>query len=309
MGLERARASTVLGATVTVACDMDVLKAEQLASEFPGSKVVHDPGHLDWSSLDAIFVCTPPGSRGPVELEAVQAGVHVFVEKPIGLSAEQSLPLLRALQKQRVVNCVGYMNRYRQTVTHVKQLLAQTVVLGVNFHWIGPRYHVQWWMRPHESGGPFNEQGTHFIDLCRFLIGEITEVYATGPQSDVTAHVDDRVAVTLRFRNGPLGVGLYSCEAAEKCISFGILLTSGHLLLEGWELQLRDMGIEEQNSETKHGIFQKEVAAFFRAIESSDDSPILCDFHDATKTQLVVDAIRRSIVSRAQETVRELQDG
>src|ERR1044072_7980539 len=87
-GREHARAATLLGARVALLCDRDISRAGTLAGEYPGSVVLEDFHEMDGSSIDAFFVCTPPASRGPAELAAVQAGIPVMLEKPVGLSAE-----------------------------------------------------------------------------------------------------------------------------------------------------------------------------------------------------------------------------
>src|SRR4051812_15358679 len=112
MGRERARAAKLLGAEVVAVCDPDLERATALASDVH-AEVLPDTAHLDMSELDVLFECTPPAARGGVQEKAIAAGVALFVEKPIGLDAQQCLPLLELLDKRPVVNAAGYMNRYR----------------------------------------------------------------------------------------------------------------------------------------------------------------------------------------------------
>src|SRR5579871_3381939 len=97
MGGERARAAKSLGATIAVVCDLDVARAQAFASLYPGSRVV-SLDKLELSELQALFVCLPPVSRGPVELAALSAGVPVLAEKPVGLQASQIAPVLERLK-------------------------------------------------------------------------------------------------------------------------------------------------------------------------------------------------------------------
>ncbi|HYK22717.1 MAG TPA: Gfo/Idh/MocA family oxidoreductase [Pyrinomonadaceae bacterium] len=182
-GREHARASTLLGARVALLCDPDISRARTLANEYSGSVVLEDFHNIDWSSIDALFVCTPPGARGPAELAAVQAGIPVMLEKPVGLSAEGCRALLKALQKKPVINSVGYMNRYRDSVISTHKLFENTELVGIVCNWIGGIYRVPWWLQRHASGGPFNEQGTHLVDLCRVFLGEVKEVFAMAGNS------------------------------------------------------------------------------------------------------------------------------
>src|SRR5688500_11838936 len=85
MGRRRGLAARACGARVVAVCDLDDGCCQRLAQEFPESHPVRDPRSLDWGDLAAVFVCTPPGARGPVERASIEHQVPFFVEKPIGL--------------------------------------------------------------------------------------------------------------------------------------------------------------------------------------------------------------------------------
>jgi predicted dehydrogenase len=308
MGRERARASTLLGGKVTSLCDSDRPRALALANEYPGSQVTFDAKEIDWSGLDAAFICLPPGTRGPLEMEAIRFGVPFFIEKPIGTSTGQCMPLLEALRSRPVINSVGYMNRYRDSVVLARRLLAARKPLGLACHWVAAVYGVPWWLRPSDSGGPFNEQGTHFIDLCRYLLGEIIQVTGHAPGSASSGGLSDTVVATLEFSSGIFGTVFYSCRASVKQIGFKIFSAEASLSLEGWDLHFPDSQSTRPNSPPdKEDIYLKEVSAYFEAIKEGDQSLVKCDLEDAARTQLVVDAILRSLSSRRPEPVSTLE--
>ena len=296
-GREHARAATLLGARVAVFCDRDIARARALAGEYAGSVALEDSRAIDWSSLDAVFVCTPPGSRGPAELAAVEAGIPLMLEKPIGLSAEASRPLLNALLEKPVINSVGYMNRYRDSVLSTQELFENAELVGIVCNWIGGIYRVPWWLQRDASGGPFNEQGTHLVDLCRFFLGEVSEVFAMAGNSS-TKDVQQTVVVTLRFSNEKLGTIFYSCRGSEKSIEFQIFSTTQSVSLQGWDLKRASMATSSEED-----IYLKEDAAFFSAISSGDQRLIKSPLEDAIRTQLVVDTIHRSLTSQKPEHV------
>ena len=142
MGLQHARSAAQLGHRVAVACDVDQPRAATLAAAYPGCEAVTDAAAVRWDEIDAGFVCVPPFARGPVEVAAARAGVPLFLEKPIGLSAAQCLPALTAFRAAGVPTSVGYMNRYRSAVRRVRSLLAGETVLGFSAHWVGAAYKV-----------------------------------------------------------------------------------------------------------------------------------------------------------------------
>jgi len=306
MGRERASAATQWGARLVVACDADRTRAEELASRYPGCLSLADASQLDWRTLDAIFVCTPPFARGPIEIAAIAAGVALFLEKPVGLSALHSAPILRALQDRPVPTAVGYMNRYRNSVECARRFLNEAQVLGISGHWVGGMYRVPWWSRRDQSGGQINEQCTHLVDLIRYLVGEIEEVHAMRRQSDEGSDIDTAASINVRFANGTLGNLFYSCLANKKQIDLRIFSPGGMVALQDWDLQLRcDDGLAiENNPPPEEGpIFVKEVAAFLNTITSDGPSFIRSDLADALRTQQVIDAIQTSLASGSRQLV------
>ncbi|MGE5049180.1 MAG: Gfo/Idh/MocA family protein, partial [Deltaproteobacteria bacterium] len=218
MGLQHAKSAAQLGHRVAIACDVDLSRATALAAAHPGCIALADPASIPWAAVDAAFICTPPFARGPVELFAARAGVHLFLEKPIGLSATQSAPVLSAARAARVITSVGYMNRYRASVRRARALLSAESPLGFASHWFGAAYRVPWWGDPALSGGQLNEQCTHLVDLARYLMGEIVEATALAQPPAQPGRGPGSVAIALRFESGALGTVTCGCLALEKQI-------------------------------------------------------------------------------------------
>jgi myo-inositol 2-dehydrogenase / D-chiro-inositol 1-dehydrogenase len=300
MGRERARAANLLGAKIHVICDFDFERAVTLAAEF-GARALASTETLDLTDVDALFVCTPPACRGELELAAIQSGVPLFVEKPIGLNTTQCRPLMDALSRSPVINAAGYMNRYRRSVLSAREQIQNSVPIGASFQWFAAKYRVPWWLQRDQSGGPINEQCTHYIDLCRFLLGEISEVQSIGRALPDAPDAEGTIAMTLRFENGLIGSGLYSCEASQKQMAFEVLLPERSVRLQGWDLHL-DQQLPAED------IFLKEVRAFFEAVQSGDPSTIRSDIRSALRTQNVIDTICRSLETGAIARVPEFEE-
>ncbi len=295
MGRERVRAARLLGAQISFVCDPDVERAGMLAAD-ADARPLSCLDDIDFGNIDVLFVCTPPAIRTDIAAAAVSAGVALFIEKPVALDTTQALGLLDAVRANPVVNAVGYMNRHRSSVLSARRQAHQSSPIAVAFQWLAARYSVKWWLDRNQSGGPINEQCTHYIDLCRFLLGEISDVYAVSRSLADTQDSEGTAAITLRFDSGLIGTGLYSCEAFQKQMAFEIFFPDRSMRMQGWDLRLG-------NDSATEDIFVKEVAAFFRAFKSGDSSLVLSDIDSALKTQAVVDAIRRAMVSGRPERV------
>jgi predicted dehydrogenase len=304
MGTQRARAAHELGATVVLG-DRRREQAQRLVDEFPDGAATLLDGSPDWAAVDALFVCTPPSERGPLEVAAARADVPVFVEKPIALSAREALPMLEAFRSAELPNAVGYMNRYRAGVTILRDALAGEEIFAVECHWIGNPYLKDWWADPRCSGSPFNDQATHLIDVCRYVAGDVTDVAALDRRSADRRDVADVVTVSLRFANGACGSLLYSYRAADKFVSASFFTPAGCSTLEGWDFRHASEVPPPPGAEPPAltPIFLTETAAFLDAVRGDGETGIRCSFADAYRTQQVVDTVHRAISSGCQERV------
>ena len=306
MGLQHARTASQLGHRISVACDVDLARATALASAYLGCQAITDPATIRWAEVDAGFVCTPPFARGPVELFAARAGVPLFLEKPVGLSAAQCLSALAAFRETGVITSVGYMNRYRASVRRAKSLLGSETALGFAAHWVCAAYRVPWWGDPALSGGQLNEQCTHLIDLARHLVGEVVEVNAFAQPGEGDGSTA-AVSILLRFRNGALGTVICGCLAQEKQIGCRVFTPRGQIVLDGYDFKWSPSAAFGDGSdlEPADDVFVAECAAFLEAVRSGDAAPIRCDLAEAMRTQRVVDAARAALAIGPERNIGE----
>lgn len=301
MGRERAKAATTFGVDILELFDEDRHRAEILAQECQRARVLDTIDRLFCDKLDALFICTPPYCRGLLEQRAIDFRVPFFVEKPIGVTAAQVQPVLKQLELYPVLSAVGYMNRYRSSVLHARTLLRSHGIIGIAAHWVGKKYSVPWWSVEQLSGGPFNEQATHLMDLFRFLGGSTEPLHAvaSGPDGAETT-----VLTLVRLAGGGSGSFLYSCEAKEKDILIAVETPAGVLELRGWDLELARNTIDGTLPQAEHQpIFEKETHAFLNAVTTCDAQLILADFGEAYQTQLAMDRAIRMMRSARVGTV------
>jgi predicted dehydrogenase len=304
MGEQRARVARRLGAEVVLS-DGELERARTLAGELGDGVTVMPPGGIDWEALDAVFVCTPAGARGPVETAAARHGVALFVEKPIALSGDHAQPILDAVRRSGVLAAAGYMNRYRAGVTEARTLLAGRDIFAVDGHWVGNPYLKDWWLDPAVSGSPFNDQASHLIDLCRYIAGEIDLVAAVERRAADSPAVADVVAFAVRFASGACGTLLHSWCATDKHVQLSVYSSLGETVLRGWDFRLdEDPGIDRAaDVDGVTPIFLTETSAFLEAVRRRDAEGVRSTLEDAYRSLLVVDAVHRSLASGRAEPV------
>ena len=170
--------------------------------------------------INLIVITTRHDSHARFVCAALDAGKHVFVEKPLALTRDE-LTTIQQAYLGAARNCegkaprimVGFNRRFASQVQKMKSLLEaipepKALVMTINAGAV-PLDH--WTQDPTVGGGRILGEGCHFIDLLRFLVGApIVSVQATRlGQSQGGRSADDNVSFTLRFSDGSCGTVHY----------------------------------------------------------------------------------------------------
>ena len=152
-------------------------------------------GTTDWNEViahpdvDVVCVCAPNMLHEPVAIAAAQAGKHVFCEKPVGGTPEQTVRVEAAARAAGVITGVGYNYRWAPLVQYAKQLIESgelgeiTNYRGRFFSMYGadPMGLLSWRFMLGEAGyGVSSDILSHSIDLAHMLVGPIAKVVGTG---------------------------------------------------------------------------------------------------------------------------------
>ena len=136
--------------------------------------------------LDAIFIASPSGEHCHQIAEALEAGYHVFSEKPLGISLDECKSAERAVEKhQDKVFMLGFMRRYDPSYAYAKKKIEEGAIgkpILFRGYSIDPEAAIEGAIKfaPH-SGGQFLDMAIHDIDLARWFLGsEARSVYAIG---------------------------------------------------------------------------------------------------------------------------------
>ena len=184
--------------------------------------------------IEAIVVATPHSTHTQLVLEAVEAGKHVFVEKPFTLTVDDGLRCVEAAARAGVTLQVGH-NRRRQAPTRRIRELLDSGELGTpilaDAHMSGTggrrRDPANWRWDPDErplSG--MTPYGVHLIDSLHFLLGAVAEVQATRADLLDDVALDDATVVTLRFASGAIGM-LGTSTSVPRTNRLGVLGSEG----------------------------------------------------------------------------------
>lgn len=279
-------------------------KAEKLAQNFAGAQAFDDIEQmLDTVKPDAVYISVPPMAHGSIEDAIVARNIPFLIEKPIGLDMETVNRIQSQVTKKNIITSVGYHIRYTDTVQKAKELLETRKVGMAVGSWLGDMPGVPWWRKQNGSGGQFIEQTTHIVDLVRYLVGEVEEVYAVYAQRHMhTKHdgveVADVGAVTLKLAGGAVASITNTCMLPFGHRS-GLELFTDKGVLEIQQSRYLKNHEGTQTTEYKNLLnpYEIETDAFLHAIKTGDRSRILTDYADAAVTLRITFAALESSIS------------
>lgn len=164
---------------------------------------------------DVVNIATPNGFHCPYALKALEAGYHVVIEKPMGLSkAECESVIFKALQVSKQVFVVK-QNRYSPPSKWMKEVVSnktigEVLMVQVNCYWNrDDRYYKKggWKGTLNLDGGTLFTQFSHFIDIMYWVFGDIKNIKATFADFNHANNTEfeDSGVVNFEFINGGLG--------------------------------------------------------------------------------------------------------
>ena len=116
--------SRLPSARVTALCDQDAARLEALAGEHPGARCVPDLAHLlALHDVDAVLIVTPPSRHHAMARAALAAGRHVWVEKPLAMSAAEGEELVRLAERHARTLFVDHTFLFDPMITEMRRLV------------------------------------------------------------------------------------------------------------------------------------------------------------------------------------------
>lgn len=173
-------------------CDNDLAKARALADRFAIPDVFSDIQELvEFEQLDALLVCTPSHLHESHVLAGLTSKLHVFVERPLGVTAASAQKLVKAAQRHDRMIMVGANHRYRPDVQQIRSCV-QNGELGdlesIRAWWFMARAGraSMGWRQKRElaGGGAMLDLGLGLLDLSLWLTGfaPVTRASAVFPE-------------------------------------------------------------------------------------------------------------------------------
>jgi predicted dehydrogenase len=256
---------------------------------------------LTGAELDVVNICTASGLHGRHAREAMGAGKHVMVEKPLEISLVEIDMTLEVQREARVKLAVISQHRFDPASRRVRELIGQgelgTLVLA--------NAQILWWRsqeyydsggwrgtRAMDGGGVLMNQSIHSIDLLHWFMGPVKSVSAYTGTLAHQIETEDTATAALRFASGALGSIAATTSAYPGLITrLEILGTGGSAILENDRLRYLHLGRDEAKPVGLYGLegrplsdppaqeeprdaHDKQIADFIRAVRE-DGTPLV----------------------------------
>lgn len=282
-------------------------------------KVVSSAELVLEQAIDAVFICTPNNLIKPYTILALEKGIHVFAEKPPGITLEETLEMQnKEHQVKDKILMYGFNHRHHSSVAKMKQII-QKQSLG-KVLWMRGRYGKEvdenylkdWRADPRQSGGGIMlDQGIHMLDLFLYLGGDFDEIKAfVSNLYWKLPGIEDNVFAIFRNSQTGLCASLHSTMTQWRYLfSLELFLEKGSLILNGLKTSSGAYGDEiltikknnepfiagkstqeEQIHYTEDFSWDSEIKHFFDSIQKKE-TPTLGNSTDAVKLMSAINKI------------------
>jgi predicted dehydrogenase len=220
--------------------------------DFPQLNCSPDYRDVLRAEVDAVFVCTPNRYTPEIVVAALEAGKHVFAEKPPGRDMDDIGLIIRA--ERAAPGCklkFGFNHRYHAGIREAKRILDSgrlgrvLWMRGIYGKSGGVGFEKEWRSSRAESGGGILlDQGIHMLDLFRFFCGDFTEVKAMVTTAYWPLDMEDNAFALLRDAEGRIAMLHSSSTQWKHRFSLEIYTAEGFLSVNGILSSTRSYGDE-----------------------------------------------------------------
>ena len=207
-------------------CDIDVEKANRLASEYQAEPYSSVSDLLNSNQhIDIVSVCTPNGLHAEHTILSLKKGLHVLCEKPMALSVHDCGEMIKAAERANRRLFIVKQNRFNPPVEAVKTAIEEghfgnifSVQLSCFWNRNDAYYQNSWKGTRNLDGGTLYTQFSHFIDLLYWLFGDVKSAsgFLSNKNHKGIIEFEDTGVVSLEFYSGVLGTVNYTVNSFRK---------------------------------------------------------------------------------------------
>ena len=191
----------------------NVAAARHVAQKYGFEQATTDANAVwDDDELNTVFIATGHSSHAALICRALEAGKHVFVEKPLAMNVDEVKQITKAAEEHPDLQVmVGFNRRYSPHVQKIKELLAwRAEPLAMHFACNAGIIPPDVWVHDRElGGGRIIGEACHFIDLLAYVADSPIASVASMQMGQGVAVREDKMSIVLSFEDGSVGTVNY----------------------------------------------------------------------------------------------------
>lgn len=316
--IEHAKVLVKLGASIAACYSTNRGKAEEFSKLFQAKQFDCPLQMVSKQYIDVLYIVVPPFAHdGTIEHKAINESIPFLCEKPLGLDMGVCQEIALRLKETGLITSSGYQFRQVAIWDEVKSILQRNQVSTIRMSSYSYMPKVHWWRQMEKSGGMMVEVGTHYVDILRYLFGEIVDVNAfvsTGiaEKNYENCNIYDSMEAIFKFEQpiiASMGVThLLKTRFAREDIlqiygdDFVLHLDWVQLRYHGTaQIKYKEPGQENWKTSShavnREALLLKHSELFLKAVKTNEKCWIKSDYLDALETQKVTNACNQSAFS------------
>ncbi len=249
-------------AELVAVADLDAEKAQAFAAEIGAAWFVDFRTMLETHpEVEVVDIATPSGLHAEIALAVLKEfRKPLLLEKPLTLLISEAWEIVKAARELGLKVVTIFQNRFNLPVLKLKEALDQgrfgkIVLASVRFYWCRRQDYYDsgsWRGTWALDGGALAQQGCHHVDMIRWLMGPVKEVYAKAATRLVDIEAEDILVGTLEFENGALGtIEATTCARPQDLSAELVVLgEKGSVVLRGFAMnELHHWAFEDEGPE------------------------------------------------------------
>lgn len=265
--------------------------------------------------IDALYIVVPPFAHdGSIESKAIEKKIPFLCEKPVGLDLLVCKKVAHSVGQNNLITSSGYLLRYEPLFVKIKEIINRNKISTIRICSYSYMPEIYWWRKEKLSGGMMLEAGSHYIDILRYLFGEINSV-ASVISNMFSKHIIsdcdiyDSMEAILKFQSGTIAsigvthllnkiharndeLQVYGQDFAMKIDLYKLRYKNEATVLykEPGDIDWNTIS----NYTSKEKLLTKQSTTFINAIQQNNHTLIKSTYTDAVESLKVAIAMNQS---------------
>ena len=289
-------------AALTVVCDVDPLAGRRLA-EAAGAEYTSEATEVE--GVDAVIICTPPNSHPELAIHFLNRSIPVLCEKPLAIDVGSARLMTAEAAKTGTILTMASKFRYVPDIAAARSIIQSGILGEIILYENSFASHVDMSSRWNSDrkiagGGVLIDNGTHSLDIARYLLGSIEQVLAVEGKRVQSVGVEDTASIFFTTVDGVTGTIDLSWSVNKERDSFIEIYGSEGTVRVGWNSSVYRQAtssdwVQFGSGYDKLEAMTAQVRNFIGAVQGTE--PLLITAEDGIASVAVVAAAYDSLNS------------